>query len=1139
MSQLYTLDEFFEIHLRYQSRLLPSNEFVNDDELINKYWELVTDKFSNFNVESASNLSTTIYGSGFPTMTEINQYDSKYVTSPWNLNNLPINEKGLLRYLVNENESITKPELDIGMLYSTQSWATEDHFLYSADYQHLGASKIHYFISPQDYEKFETLVKKYSKTLESNPISKIVMDDFPEPIASDVLETIKISNQFGQRSNTTNSNFQKFYNKSSEKIQFNSDLLIPLSILKENNINIYYTLQKPGQFIIKFPKSYSCSISLGFNLNEHVNFASVSWIDHALDGEKWLQNQGLPPCFSFFQLLTTIAEDSKDSTLLKKVLPFYNELIDSQFELRSQLKSTISNLKTISNKFDYISDDNLSNCFPTKIVAWQGKDSFNLQPENFIKLYENGEFENDDFRFEMHVYYTDDRLKIFQRTLSTYAQTPKDWVNKFEELLTSNSKPSIRSLKTLLGESERIKGKITEAEVLKIYLNDANLWIEKVQDLLSVKQKNRIRNRRGSIKEEMDSSNSKPELIEKLINEIPNLSFSCPEIEQLIEFANEIYQYEVTVRSFLTDNGHSIEEFYDMIDLGKSFGVELKSINFLQRIVDRLDWITRATTILDKSNNLEEYRLILDEGYEVCTVKDQDLIDKLSLNYKNGRYLNAKFKHFLSLPSLSIGLVEMLLKESIGLPIDQEVVKKLIEIKEQHAKSVEERDQIYKVIAKNGIEMNLLRNELQKKAINDENFNSILYETLKNKFKGDDDDIRPKYSIAKEILDKSRQFLPSNPSDPLDNYLRQAEDWLRRSKKLFGKTNAPFSVLKSHLTTIYEKNRWCFNCEDKYKEDLKEDDHKIFCFCRRLESGTMIACEKCNEWYHCKCLKFGRGKSKNVENYICPICDYRLEIPREYNSPKIEDLKLIIEEGSFLELAPDELYLIREIYNDAFKFQVFLKKELNWNDDVIIDDDVNKLKFYLRKLEGSSVLLSNEYNQLRQLIYQKDPICSIPPPIIENTKKTRKKRKVHGETTPAQTEAKIQNQGQDQTPSQATPDTTMDMSMIGDVSQSEVDKVEVQPIVSNAKKEEDDSIKSEKPTEVFIPAAQQQPQPPQPLEPSQSIPSPAVHHEANGADASAVQTESNTAGERGSATGGDSAGKHKEPGEAPVKKEDE
>ncbi|CCH44977.1 hypothetical protein BN7_4555 [Wickerhamomyces ciferrii] len=1051
VSQLYDLDEFYESHLKF-TRSLFSGE-VSEDQRIERYQNLISSKSSEFNVESAKHLPSTVFGSGFASMTEVVESNKlENVTDPWNLNNLPLNEKGLMRYLVTENEPLTKPQIDIEMLYSTQSWAAEDHLLYSADYQHIGASKICFYISPSDQEKYENLVTKYVNESESSIGSGIIKDEFPEPIASDVCDTIKIQDQFSNRADTTNSSFQKLYEKKPTAVRFNTDFLIPFDILKQNDIKIYYTIQKSGQFLIKFPKTYSSSISLGFNINEHVNFATMSWLDHASYAENWLQKQGLLPCFSFFQLLTTIAEESKDSSLLKKVLPYYNELIEEQFELRSNLKNTVSNLKTINNKFDYITDDNLSMSFPTKIVVISGNDSFNLNPLNFIKLYQDGIFKNfkeSSIKFEMHVFYSDDRLKSFQRTLSTYAQTPQDWCKKFEELLSNHEKPPIRSLKTLLTESERINGSIPEAETLKSYLDDANLWIEQVQDIMSVKQKNRIRNRRGSIKEEkLDDQKqiTKPEVIEKLIKEIPNFSFTCPEIDQLIEFANEIYQFEITARGFLTDSDHTNEEFYDMIDLGKSFGVELKSVEFLERIVKREEWILKAEQVLKNSTILEEFEHILNDGFKLASKKDQELMDKVFAKYKNGKYLNAKFKHFLSLPSLSINIVEMLMRESIGIPTDRQVMADIESIKQRHAQSVQERDNIYKIIEKNEPELNALRDEKRKKDDPNVEFNEEHYLKLIKKFQGDKFDIRPKYSEAKDTLDNSRQFLPSTPSDPLDNYLRQAEEWLRKTKRLFGKTNAPFSVLRNHLTTIWQKDQYCFALEDKYILNKDEKDHLRYCFCRRSESGTMIACEKCDEWYHCRCLKFGRGKSKNLDHYICPICDYRLEIPREYNCPKLEDLEIIVEEGAFLEVAPDELNLVKSIMVDALNFRNFLKNEFKWDESTgeIIETDILKIKYYHRKLEGASVLLINEYNQLRQLIHKLDPICSIAPPIIESSNKTRKRRPRPSlqtevtSTSGSSSSSTIVIKGDLPTP---TPESRQKVDLLNLVKQDENDKV--------------------------------------------------------------------------------------------------
>ena len=49
----------------------------------------------------------------------------------------------------------------------------------------------------------------------------------------------------------------------------------------------------------------------------------------------------------------------------------------------------------------------------------------------------------------------------------------------------------------------------------------------------------------------------------------------------------------------------------------------------------------------------------------------------------------------------------------------------------------------------------------------------------------------------------------------------------------------------------------------------------LYCFCRRPESGYMLQCELCNEWYHASCLHLPKGRQGSVEKdsrYVCNLC---------------------------------------------------------------------------------------------------------------------------------------------------------------------------------------------------------------------------------------------------------------------------
>lgn len=52
-----------------------------------------------------------------------------------------------------------------------------------------------------------------------------------------------------------------------------------------------------------------------------------------------------------------------------------------------------------------------------------------------------------------------------------------------------------------------------------------------------------------------------------------------------------------------------------------------------------------------------------------------------------------------------------------------------------------------------------------------------------------------------------------------------------------------------------------------------EDEGSVFCICRSSEEyGFMIACDKCNEWFHGGCVGLTPAEGQEMKTYICPRC---------------------------------------------------------------------------------------------------------------------------------------------------------------------------------------------------------------------------------------------------------------------------
>lgn len=142
--------------------------------------------------------------------------------------------------------------------------------------------------------------------------------------------------------------------------------------------------------------------------------------------------------------------------------------------------------------------------------------------------------------------------------------------------------------------------------------------------------------------------------------------------------------------------------------------------------------------------------------------------------------------------------------------------------------------------------------------------------------------------------------------------------------------------------------------------------------------------------YHGKCLKIARGKVKEDDNYTCPICDYRVKIPRDAARPKLEDLIDWQAEIPGLPFQPEEEAILEEIISTAKAFRDAMRPYIN---PVMTNpEEVTSQRFYLRKIEGAEILLSFETNFFRQELHKWAPVAPNPPPVLEQSLSTRKPR---------------------------------------------------------------------------------------------------------------------------------------------------
>lgn len=158
-----------------------------------------------------------------------------YASTAWNVNNLPDAHGSLLRHVHTSMKGINVPWLYCGMLFATFCWHTEDNYMYSVNYQHLGAKKRWYGIPSSSCHKFETTVK----------------------------------NRMPERFRET------------PDLLFHLTTMVSPSILQAHNVPVFTLVQEPGDIVLTFPKAYHGGFSEGFNCNEAVNFLLPNWIQYS------------------------------------------------------------------------------------------------------------------------------------------------------------------------------------------------------------------------------------------------------------------------------------------------------------------------------------------------------------------------------------------------------------------------------------------------------------------------------------------------------------------------------------------------------------------------------------------------------------------------------------------------------------------------------------------------------------------------------------------------------------------------------------------------------------------------------------------------------------------------------------------
>ncbi|KAH0606127.1 uncharacterized protein H6S33_003788 [Morchella sextelata] len=936
--EIYSLRQFqekannFKTHY-FQSRMpfdpvLNKPRMVTEDDVEREFWRLVESVHETVEVEYGADIHSTTHGSGFPTIEK--QPINPYSTDPWNLNNLPLHPESLFRHIKSDVSGMTVPWLYVGMCFSTFCWHNEDHYTYSSNYQHFGATKTWYGIPGADAEKFENAMREAVPELfEQQP---------------DLL-------------------FQLV------------TLLTPKQLMKAG-VTVYALDQRAGQFVVTFPQAYHAGFNHGFNFNEAVNFAPSDWEPFGQEGVNRYREFRKAPVFSHDELLLTAAARDTSIRTSLWLSPALERVKNREFAERRGLLEQVPDIKqSILPEDEELSEDQYQcgvTCSCTTNVTC---------PSHYRDICDC-EVSNLTLRLKM----TNETLEELVQKVHDKANMPTAWAAKLQKTMLETPRPALKGLKSLLSEGERIPCYIPELAPLKTFVERAQEWVDEATPYISRKQQNRRKNekawRKGSSKqaemEEKEREHRKLESILKLLENAETIGFECPEIDQLRERADAIREFQLNARNALATPGAlSTADYEGLVETGKSFNVDLAETDLLEKIVRQLKWVDLARESRGRFMDLNETADMIKQGLDLGIPDNNEQMMFLKSQKEGGDMWEAKAKELMRADVVHFQQLEALSSQASTLPVSRETLAQV--------------DQI----------LNKQR-EAHRQII-----------SLYDQSKEPDLSKRPHYKDVREVLDSLLE-LHSKPVGTIDLEKEQKrhEDWMRRGKKLFGKANAPLHILGQHMSYVEGRNEHCFALDDRPRTPVEPSSREpspepksggpfensrggrpreVFCICRQPEAGMMIECEVCHEWYHGKCLKIARGKVKEDDKYTCPICDYRVKIPRDAARPKLEDLIEWHSEIPGLPFIPDELECLNNIIKAASDFREYVRPYTT-SALGLTSAEVPTMRFYLRKIEGAEILLAHETNFFRTELHRWMPIAPEPPPNIEVSMSTRKPR---------------------------------------------------------------------------------------------------------------------------------------------------
>ncbi|KIK67658.1 hypothetical protein GYMLUDRAFT_54436 [Collybiopsis luxurians FD-317 M1] len=822
------------------------NVTVSEYDVENEFWRLVQSPSETVETEYGADIHSTTHGSAMPTL-ETHPLD-EYSKDPWNLNNIPVVSDSLLRYIKSDISGMTVPWTYVGMIFSTFCWHNEDHYTYSVNFMHWGETKTWYGIPGADAEKFEAAIK-YE--------------------APDLFET-------------------------QPDLLFQLVTLMNPKRLTDVGVRVYACNQRAGEFVLTFPKAYHAGFNHGLNFNEAVNFALPDWLPHGRDCVQRYRAFRKLPVFSHDELLITITQHSTSIKTAMWLTDSLKEMTERELANRNKARA----LGYIESLEEQDRSEDQYQCTICKVFCYLSQ--VYCPHQTTVVCTDHAEFHcakcNESKSLTLRLRFSDEELLDIQSKVAERAAVPASWKASLDKALSETARPSLRRLRALLAEGERIHANhpLPEFYMLKRFVNRATDWIESANGFIIRKQsRKRPRRSRGRPTQEVEETPEKPEksLIDlyELLDEVDLLGFDCAEITTLRNLASQAEELKSLAANILQPSATNrsreehMQQCRKLVLDASSLNVMIDEVAQVERIVDKEHLLAELEEKMEDGYTLtlDEVRQLLHRARTSQVAPDNEYISVLETRLREGTSWEDRAQEVLRQPIKTLKDLDQFADLDPSIPIDPAVLDRIISARAK-ARDFEKTAQgwlktvpgatkprpsdVIKLAKRAEKEFNLpALHEVKSMAQIANELEDRSEQILKSTYgRSANEDVFRSIHEWKNYADQHLKIFSLPKFDKVDLQVAAHEKWVADLPWYCRKHNGAYTHGKEVLDDVIE----CTRPED----DHPPNDEYLTCICnvpvRPPPPGVpsdAVQCDHCYARFHEECAKNGGS---------CPFCDH-------------------------------------------------------------------------------------------------------------------------------------------------------------------------------------------------------------------------------------------------------------------------